>query len=468
MTNEQRMSPDDLLRCLDGKATASEIVAARETLAAHEASRAFVREVAEQAIMANDLFSTSSFLDGKGERVNKPESLLAGYRVWPWAFAAMAFSMMALAVWGAPALTRSQTVAKATRVTGVVKQFGAGIRDGDHFKAGDSLRLGDTLETSSCDAWVDLSFDSGEMITLASHSELRIQLSHDEKPQIALTNGNLWYTTSGTRIDRPLELQTPAAKLVSHHAQFDLHATDSETSIRVNSGELRAIRVPDESEVVISSGKQAVVSMGDRSPINVITQPSATDHWKVDIAMHSIPLFGTWIGANDAREAGIAASPLVWPVEGGKSIMLYAAALQVWKGNERPVRLHADSRLAVRGRCRFPHTVRFGLSLQRTQGVFAGKFELDQSPEQLKAGNELISDMDYFSTFAQGIRQDGEWEVVITVAEFQPLYPQIWNSIEGMELNNVYALTVDTDAGLELLDVELLPPLKMPEFEKVH
>lgn len=468
MTSKEPMPNEELLRCLDGRATAGETALAREALAAHESSRAFLREVAEQAVMANDLFATSLSQKGKSEPVVNHVPVIPGFRAWPWALAATAFSLAAFAVFGAPVLTKSQAVAKATRVTGVVKQFGAGTRDGDHFKVGDALRLGDLLETSSCDAWVDISFDSGEMITLASHSELRIQLSNENQRQVVLSKGNLWFAPTASHTTRPLQLQTPAAKLISRNAQFDLHATDTETAIRVNAGELKAIRVPDESEVVISSGEQAVISVGDRTTMEVIRQPGATEHWKVDIATHSVPLFGAWHSPTESEQASIAASPLVWPIENGKSIMLYAAALQVWKGNEPPVKLHSDSRLRVRGRNRFPHTVRFGLSLQRTQGVFAGKFELGLNPEKLNAGGELISDMDYTSTFARSAQQNGEWEVVIAASDFQPLHPQIWNSVEGMELNNVYALTVDTDAGLELLDFEVLPPPQTPNFVDIQ
>jgi hypothetical protein len=50
------------------------------------------------------------------------------------------------------------------------------------------------------------------------------------------------------------------------------------------------------------------------------------------------------------------------------------------------------------------------------------------------------------------------WEVEIPLSRFRPLFPQLAGSPEGLELTDVYALTIRDDAGLELNHVELVPP----------
>jgi hypothetical protein len=82
--------------------------------------------------------------------------------------------------------------------------------------------------------------------------------------------------------------------------------------------------------------------------------------------------------------------------------------------------------------------VRFGFVTQKPQGVFAGKFELDVRPEALGPAGET-------------------WEVSLPVAEFRPLQPELSISPEGLELTDVYALTVQEDAGLEIHRIELGP-----------
>ena len=118
--------------------------------------------------------------------------------------------------------------------------------------------------------------------------------------------------------------------------------------------------------------------------------------------------------------------------------MLYAVAIAAWKSSDRPVVLHGGSRLRFRGRTEAARTVRFGFSSQRMQGAFAGKFEIDvPSPTLGPAG--------------------ATWEVDLPLASFRPLQPQLAGSPEGLELTDVYALTLEEDVGLEINHIELVP-----------
>jgi hypothetical protein len=125
---------------------------------------------------------------------------------------------------------------------------------------------------------------------------------------------------------------------------------------------------------------------------------------------------------------------------------LYAVALAAWKSSEHPVVLHADSKLRFRGRTERAQTVRFGFSAQKIRGVFAGKFEVDIPPASLGPAGET-------------------WEVEIPLTNFRPLHPQLAAAPEGLELTDVYALTIQEDAGLEIHHIELLPgeAAKLPE-----
>jgi hypothetical protein len=95
--------------------------------------------------------------------------------------------------------------------------------------------------------------------------------------------------------------------------------------------------------------------------------------------------------------------------------------------------------LRFQGRTQSPHAVRFGFSTQKLQGVFGGKFELDIGPERLAAPGQL-------------------WQVDLPLDRFRALYPQLNDSSTGLQLIDVYALTVQDDVGLEILGVELIEP----------
>jgi len=75
---------------------------------------------------------------------------------------------------------------------------------------------------------------------------------------------------------------------------------------------------------------------------------------------------------------------------------------------------------------------------QKSQGVFAGKFEMDVQPEALGPAGET-------------------WEVKLPLSAFRPLQPELSTSPEGLELTDVYALTIKEDAGLEIHHIELVP-----------
>ena len=70
--------------------------------------------------------------------------------------------------------------------------------------------------------------------------------------------------------------------------------------------------------------------------------------------------------------------------------------------------------------------------------MFAGKFEVDIPPASLGPAGET-------------------WEVELPLMNFRPLHPQLASSPDGLELTDVYALTIKEDAGLEIHHIELLP-----------
>ena len=82
-----------------------------------------------------------------------------------------------------------------------------------------------------------------------------------------------------------------------------------------------------------------------------------------------------------------------------------------------------------------PQTVRFGYSTQKMRGVFAGKLEIDVQPESLGPAGQ-------------------SWILTLPLADFRALQPQLSASPDGLEQNDVYALTIIEDAGLELNHIQ--------------
>lgn len=133
------------------------------------------------------------------------------------------------------------------------------------------------------------------------------------------------------------------------------------------------------------------------------------------------------------------AMPMLWPIPNRDPLLLHVAAIGAWKSSPKPIVILEASVLRFKGRTQSRHAVRFGFSTQKLQGVFGGKFELDIGPELLAAPGEL-------------------WQVDLPLDRFRALYPQLNDSPTGLQLIDVYALTVQDDVGLEILGVELIEP----------
>jgi hypothetical protein len=149
-------------------------------------------------------------------------------------------------------------------------------------------------------------------------------------------------------------------------------------------------------------------------------------------------ILGRWLPADEAARGRLGAEPLLWPIPNREPLLLHAVALSVVQSSEQPVLLQRDTALTFRGRTARAERVRFGFSAQRMRGAFAGKFEVDVSPESLGPTGRT-------------------WTVSLPLSAFRPVGPQLASSPEGLELSDVYALTIIEDAGLELNHIELAP-----------
>ena len=444
------MNPNDaprelLLRYLDGRLTSEERLRVAELLRTDSQARAFLREVAEQAVMVADLEQIA--LARQEELHSRPVSpavqghkiVPVRFRSWRWGVAA-AVMLTLLAVFAyqlVPAFKPGMV--RVSKVTGSSQFFGSKGKSENMLTPGASLGAGDTLETRSCDAWIELKLRDGSTITIAGHSTLRILEAQHGTKRFELLQGSLWGTPArGSAVEAVL-IQTPAVAAEMQGAQFDIQASPAETMVRVNDGTARIRQNWDGRAVEVPKGHQVAASLSRKDSLSVTPQPGPVNSWTCDLRQVPEVILGKWLPSNGNERGRLGAEPLLWPTSNRNSVMLYAVALAAWKTSERPVLLQSGSRVRFRGRTERAHPVRFGFSAQKMRGVFAGKFEVDVPPALLRPAGET-------------------WEVELPLANFRPLQPQLYASPEGLELTDVYALTIQEDAGLEINGLELRPP----------
>jgi hypothetical protein len=442
--NPNKAQHELLLRHLDDRLTQAERLRVVELLRTDPAVRAFLREVAEQAVMVADLERIAA---GRQEALH-PRSLRlsdqgrkvvpVSFRAWQWGLTAMIALLAVVASVAAFQLLpiTKPGIVRVSKVTGSSQYFSSNGKTEDMLSTGISLGAGDTLETRSCDAWIELKSRDGSTITIAGHSTLRILDAESGRKRFKLLQGNLWGCPAPGPAVEPVLIYTPTVAAEMLGAQFDIQTSPTETMVRVNEGLARVRQDLDGSEIMVSKGYQVAASLSRREPLYATTQPRSINYWACDLGQVPEVIVGKWLPPRENERARLGADPLLWPIPGRDPVMLYAVALAAWKTSEQPVLLQSDSRFRFRGRTERAQTVRFGFSAQKMRGVFAGKFEVDVQPASLGPVGET-------------------WEVELPLGDFRPLHPQLASSPDGLELTDVYALTIQEDAGLEITRVEL-------------
>ena len=265
-----------------------------------------------------------------------------------------------------------------------------------------------------------------------------------ESQALVLERGSLWIDSSAATT-RNLSITTMVAEIRASRAIFSLQTSADEAIVRVQVGEAAVIERLTSRRLTVGAGQEVAISLLRPAATRVIPQATPVSQWKLRLPEGREALYGT-ILSHRPGDLRIRAAPLLWPVPHRDPELLHVVAIAAWQCSESPLVLTAGARLRYRGHLQQPQFVRFGFSTARMrQRGFAGKFEIDIPADRLVA-------------------TDGLWEVDIPLSDFHPLEGQTVDSPLGLELTDVYALTITTDAGLEVRDIELIPEnLPVPE-----
>lgn len=436
------MTPDpsldqELLRLLDGRVTAPERERLNELLLRSPEARARLRDLAEQAILIADVERATAHLPIRKESSRQARR---PWLLWNWGLATAVLVAVLLGGWAWRQFRENQNrnMARVVKVAGAGSYLATLGQAEQELLPDTRLRTGDVIETRSCDSWIEIELRDGTHLTIAGQSALRVLEPESGIPRLHLLRGNLWSTPAAQPTGNLLKVQTPTAVLDARHAQFDAQATPIETILRVNQGVTRVTRARDGAVAEVPAGSQASITLTANNPFNVPPQPAPVTAWACNA--HGSPeiILGRWLPGTALAPARLAAVPLLWPIPDQPPLTLHVAGLSVLRTGGSPVLLQANSRILFRGQTDRPQTVRFGFSTQRMRGVFAGKFELDVPAPALGTPGQ-------------------PWEINRPIGDFLPIQPHLAQHPAGLELYDLYALTLHEDAGLEIHHVEVVP-----------
>lgn len=437
--------PDDdallarLVAHLDGAGDAAERAAVADLLGRDPRARGMLRDLAEHAVVAAEtvglpsVAGPASVAADEGPRPGAAPRAAARL-VWPSVLATAlvaGLAASAFSFW----TTAKPTLAVLTAGSGPRRLCAASGAIHVDPPPGRTLVAGDLLETRACDAWSALAAGEETGLVIAGDTSLRVLRPASTERRFELAAGTLWITARPGAAGR-IVVECPVAVIEADGASCRIRAGATAAVVHVHGGVVRVVRRLDGAAVEVADGEQITIDLVDPTAPRVEPQPEPADAWHLEPDREGAISWGVPGFAVDGAAAGVRARPLLWPIPDRDPILLHVVAGAARRGDGRPVRLDAATRIRFRGRTQRPATVRFGFSTQRMQGMFAGKFEVDLPPDRLR-------------TVADG------WEADLAVGDFQALFPGLATSPEGLEVQDVYALTIVDDAGLAITAIDI-------------
>jgi len=249
-----------LLRYLDGNLLPQEQVRVADLLRNDPEARAFLREVAEQAVTIADaerveqrhqgeLEARQDWAGNQREAISKaggPRNRLAR---WPWAVAAAAvIAFIASMYFQQP--SAEPEIAKITGLNGSLQWTGDGGR------VFHDLHVG---------TWFELQFNDGSTVTISGNSMLTFS-DHGQK-KLYLKEGNVSGNVKPQPASRPMLIYTRSAMLEVLGTQFEIEAGLAATMLNVSEGRVRVKRLSDGRTIDVPA-KHRVVAAADREMLS--------------------------------------------------------------------------------------------------------------------------------------------------------------------------------------------------------
>ena len=414
-----------LLRCLDGSLDPSDQAMVGDLLRDDAGARAFLRGVAEQAVVVADI-----------ERINrhKPQpARVVAPKFHPWKWAVAAAAALVLLASFVIATTPPKHVAKVSAILGPCQYIAADGKVQNEVKAGAMLKVGDTIRTRSSSTWVKLALNDGSVMTIAGRSRLRL-LNVDGRRGVQLAYGNLWATVAKQGRVKPVSIQTPTATIETSTAQFDLEAHPTTSIVRVNDGFVNVERLADGQTANVAADHQAVVSISRNQQFAVMRQPKPVNDWSCHLLSGPGAVIGNWLPADKKNSVRLGAKPLLI----GKKATIYVANFSVQCSGSPAVLIENGSKVRITGNTQTEDPVYFGITTQRVKGGFFGKYTAKVEAEALGQTGE-------------------QWQVEVPLSQFKPKTEHLPDLPIGMELTDIWVFSLEESAELEIHRVEFLP-----------
>lgn len=421
LNEEQQAS---LLRHLNGDLSPTETGDVARLLKEDAEARAFLRGVAEQAVVVADVERLSQHRTPT--KIARPVFSPA-----KWAVAAAITLLLAGSFLFAIRSTDQTHTAEVVAIHGPNQHLAADGTALAELKPGAMLKLGDKLRTLSSRSWVELELAGGSHMTVSGRSSLRLTRSESHRA-FRLRYGNLWATIAKTDKAKPVSIVTETAMIRASDAQFDIESKEISV-VNVNRGQVTTERLSDGSTVDIMADHQTVISMSQHRELAAVRQPEPVNQWNCGMLASPEAVFGRWLEPNEKNRVRLRATPLLI----GKKNTIHATNFSVRSSGSPPVLIEQGAAFRIHLTTQTIDPVFIGITTKKRKGGYFGKY-VDKVE-------------------GKWLGQPGEAAVLqLPIKNFAPLDKTISPSSVGMELTDIWVVAEKENAELEIHKVEFV------------
>ena len=329
-------------------------------------------------------------------------------------------------------------IAQISKLSGPLYWTGDGGLVNRNLQVGTRLS-GGTIQGMGPDAWLELEFNDGTEVEITGNSMLTI--SNVGQKELRLREGSFSADVKSQPQGKPLLVHTQFARFEVLGTRFTVDEDLSSSTLIVNEGNVRAIRLSDGSSVDVFENQRVVAALGRELVAEEI--PQSVTIWKSDLENGKRRNHGEWVPANLSESAHLKTVPYVLPEKTDqKQRTIHTLSMPVSVCDQPPVVLQPESKVRVRGKIASIHRIWFGMSLSRENGDFAGRFQTILPAEEFKSGEpfEVVLDLN-------------DYQLDPSLAQWSESLPK---SPYGLIVEAVWCHTLWDPAGLEVSEIELM------------
>ena len=414
MTPEERID-----RYLLGQANSEDIEILNELLQRDEALRQAYRfRVALEGGCREAALRDSSVTSNPD-----PATQLPDWR-FSWLHPAAAAAVMVLAVIWFIGNQLPKTIATISNISGPAYWTGDEGRVIDHLEYGMPLS-GGTLESTSPQSWLEVTFTDGSVVTLCGASILTF--SDLGQKELHLKRGSL--SADVRPQSKPMLIHTRTASLTVLGTRFEVETELTATKLDVSEGKVGIRRISDGQAVEVSAN-QYVVAAAD-----VALRPALRNEpvhvWQSEMSRGPKGLQGKWLLDEEGAGARLWAIPYL--THNKKTIFTTAASVSQ---SSAPVVVKSDFLVRVRGRVKSDSQVFVGLTLKHRNGEFGGRFQV-RVPKGEASAN---SDFDLLLPF-------NKFSLDPSLESLSEIFP---SRLDGLVVKTIWCHSLFNQAGLSI------------------